>query len=203
LNKFLLQNPDAEKYWVSRGEKKFSIGDVVRNLDDFLERFGLLDLDQLTPIHGDFCFSNLLYDHRSRMIRMIDPRGEFGVPGIYGDARYDLAKLFHSVAGGYDFIVSDRFHVSCSSDGQLRLDLATDEYHQRVKVLFQSQLLQNPKTYQQVLAIQALLFISMLPLHQDRPVRQLAMLAVGLGQFAELMTKELENDCCHIHGGVR
>ena len=33
---------------------------------------------------------------------MIDPRGYFGTTEIYGDERYDWAKLYYSIVGNYD-----------------------------------------------------------------------------------------------------
>jgi len=59
---------------------------------------------QFTPsmIHGDCCFSNILYGADRNIIRFIDPRGSFGKVGIFGDIRYDVAKLQHSVDGLYE-----------------------------------------------------------------------------------------------------
>ena len=33
---------------------------------------------------------------------LIDPRGYFGYTELYGDARYDWAKLYYSIVGNYD-----------------------------------------------------------------------------------------------------
>ena len=62
-------------------------------------------------MHGDFCFSNILFDLGHQIVRVIDPRGRFGQKGIYSDPRYDMAKLRHSIGGLYDFIVADLFDV--------------------------------------------------------------------------------------------
>ncbi|NDG04263.1 MAG: hypothetical protein EB121_02760, partial [Alphaproteobacteria bacterium] len=60
--------------------------------------------------HGDFFFGNIFYDVRAERVQVIDPRGfmEAGPPTFYGDARYDLAKLAHSVIGQYDRILAGR-----------------------------------------------------------------------------------------------
>jgi hypothetical protein len=126
----------------------------------------------------------LLYDCRVRLVKMIDPRGEFGVPGVFGDRRYDLAKLAHSYAGKYDFIIADRVSVEIESDGQMRVCVQADDYYTRVQSIFDSVLLPTVRLREQVYKIQALLFLSMLPLHVDRPNRQLAMLATGLELYA-------------------
>jgi len=185
LEDFTAQHPTAKDYFVSRGVEKWSIGRVQRTLERFVQRAGLLAIDELTPIHGDFCFSNLLYDPKVRLIKMIDPRGEFGVPGVFGDRRYDLAKLAHSYVGRYDFIVSDRFSVEVESHGQLHVYLQTNDYYTRVRSIFDAVLLPDAELRRQVYALQALLFLSMLPLHADQPRRQLAMLTVGLELYAQ------------------
>lgn len=185
LHDFIAQNPPAKNYFVCHGAEKWSISRVQQTLASFVEHSGLLEIDELSPIHGDFCFSNLLYDCKVRLIKMIDPRGEFGVPGVFGDRRYDLAKLAHSYAGGYDFIIADRFSVEIESQGRLRVYLQTNDYYTRVRSIFETVLLADVTLRQQVDALQALLFLSMLPLHVDKPRRQLAMLATGLQLFAQ------------------
>lgn len=185
LEQFAAQNPTAKNYFVCRGAENWSIVRVQQTLASFVEQSGLLELDELSPIHGDFCFSNLLYDYKVRLVKMIDPRGEFGVPGVFGDRRYDLAKLAHSYAGGYDFIVADRFSVDVEAEGRLRVHVQANDYFTRVRSIFDACLLPDVALRQQVDAIQALLFLSMLPLHVDKPRRQLAMLATGLELYAQ------------------
>lgn len=185
LAEFVAQNPSAERYYVYSGDERWSVDRVQNTLASFVERSGLLEIDELTPIHGDFCFSNLLYDCKTRIVKMIDPRGEFGVPGVFGDRRYDLAKLAHSYAGGYDAIIADRFKVEIEEEGQLRLHVQTNDYYTKVRSIFNVVLLPDAALRQQIDALQALLFLSMLPLHVDKPVRQLAMLATGLELYAQ------------------
>lgn len=192
LDEFTEQQPSAKDYFVCRGSEKWSIARVQRTLGRFVEQSGLLELDELTPIHGDFCFSNLLYDPKVRLIKMIDPRGEFGVPGVFGDRRYDLAKLAHSYAGRYDFIVSDQFSLEVESQGQLRVNLQTNEYFTRVRSIFDAVLLPDAELRRQVYALQALLFLSMVPLHADKPRRQLAMLTIGLELYAQSWSSGVE-----------
>lgn len=185
LADFVSQNPSANQYFVCHGAERWSIDHVLQTLDSFVQRSGLLEIDELSPIHGDFCFSNLLYDCKARLVKMIDPRGEFGVPGIFGDRRYDLAKLAHSYTGGYDFIVADKFSAEVDADGLLHLAVQKNGYDARVRSIFEAVLLPDAALRQQVNALQALLFLSMLPLHADKPRRQLAMLATGLQLYAQ------------------
>jgi hypothetical protein len=137
-------------------------------------------------IHGDFCFSNILYDLNNQIIRLIDPRGSFGETGIYGDPRYDMAKLRHSIAGMYDYIVSDLFEITETEtgfNGKIFTDIAHDEFINE----FDAVLLDFGYNINEIALIEGLLFISMLPLHQDKPLRQKMMYMKGL----ELLNKTL------------
>lgn len=52
-------------------------------------------------IHGDCTFSNLMLREDGTPV-FIDPRGYFGFTELYGDVRYDWAKLYYSIVGNYD-----------------------------------------------------------------------------------------------------
>jgi hypothetical protein len=143
--------------------------------------------EDCTLIHGDLCLSNVLYDVGGGIVRLIDARGRWGSedsPIGAGDLKYDLAKLRHSLCGGYDFIVNDLFDLRLGEDGTtLDWQLARQPQHRAVAAQFDA-LLAPRHDLQEVRLIEALLFISMLPLHADRPRRQLAMAGVGLAQLA-------------------
>ncbi|WP_210397314.1 hypothetical protein [Motiliproteus sediminis] len=141
-------------------------------------------------VHGDFCFSNILYDFRTRRIKVVDPRGIDldGKPSIFGDQRYDYAKLYHSVHGLYDLIVAGRLEASGNQTEQL-LELRDDwfDYHQSIKQVFEEVFFGGqPEKMASIRAINVHLFLSMLPLHADRPDRQLTMLANAYRLYAEL-----------------
>ena len=182
---YIEQYPKAVDMWVPVSGRRMLLSEVLLTIDSYVEETGLLTPASLTPIHGDMCFSNLLYDSRGRNIKLIDPRGEFGIPGIYGDPRYDKAKLMHSYAGGYDLIVSDHFEVEVASSGLLTCSVQMDDYHHKVRQILDAVLFTDDKDRRQCDAIQALLFLSMLPLHCDKPKRQLAMLFIGLNLYAK------------------
>lgn len=132
--------------------------------------------------HGDFCLSNILFDSRIDRLKVIDPRGldANGEETIYGDINYDIAKLSHSIIGLYDFILSGAFDVSkvCHSDyDEYKLTIYIDERIQKIqKIFLEKKFLRELGCYE-VMPIIILLFISMLPLHEDDSKRQMALLA--------------------------
>jgi len=137
----------------------------------------------LAIVHGDFCFSNIFYDFRAGAIRCVDPRGHMdgARPSIYGDARYDTAKLYHSAVGGYDFIVAGRYRLQDDGAHALRIDIPELADNAQVidaflKTPFGGRQPQDTASN----AIAVLLYLSMLALHGDNPQRQRALLANAL-----------------------
>jgi hypothetical protein len=104
---------------------------------------------------------------------LIDPRGSFGAAGIFGDTRYDLAKLYHSVYGLYDFIINDLFRVSVKGT-DVTLDIRTSPRHKEICERFESVFFPHFNR-EEVLLVTAMLFASMPALHYDAPQRQTAM----------------------------
>lgn len=162
------------------GRPCLALKDCLEQLPEMLQASGLLEPAPFGVIHGDFCLSNILFDRRSRAIRLVDPRGRFGAYSLHGDPRYDLAKLSHSFNGGYDFLVHGLFALTRSAPGRLALRLFEDEGHSAVRDQFNQTFLPGEATFRQVRGIEALLFLSMVPLHTDRPRAQEAFLARGL-----------------------
>lgn len=135
--------------------------------------------EDVTVIHGDFHLGNILYDVNSRLLKLIDPRGSFGISGIYGDSKYDLAKLRHSIAGGYDLIVNDLFSVE-HDQGSFELTTTLLPIQESVAQFLDQQIEDRGFSVDDIKTIEGLLFLSMLPLHGDHPKRQLAMFVRAL-----------------------
>ncbi|WP_305309474.1 hypothetical protein [Phenylobacterium sp.] len=138
-------------------------------------------------MHGDFCFSNILYDSRVRRIKALDPRGLVGArPTLYGDSRYDLAKLAHSIVGRYDQIIAGRYRVSQNGD-----DYAIDFEDIPAQGWLQDALADMSVDGvggldTAVRAVMVSLFLSMPPLHAERPDRQRAFVANALRLWRDL-----------------
>lgn len=134
--------------------------------------------------HGDFHFGNIFYDFRSRKVRVVDPRGQLsnGTLTMYGDTRYDLAKLGHSILGRYDLLIADRYHLNYDGGYNVALDFGTDGAGPpEIETLYAEMTIgRYPTADRKAVALIALLFLSMLPLHASNPKRQIALLANGL-----------------------
>ena len=141
---------------------------------------------QVCWTHGDSCFRNVFFDFRSERLKFIDPRGAdaTGKPYPWGDPRYDLAKLAHSVYGAYDLIVCDRFTLIDESEHSLSLKLDYTPEMLAAKMAF---LKTTFGAWQgddiTIQGIVVLLFLSMISLHADMPNRQRAFMANALGLY--------------------
>lgn len=182
---------DRDQSWsyVSAPENeplKLSIAELAKRSEEHLPR----DETGFCLMHGDLCFSNILYDFRTNRIKVIDPRGVTVDEklSIYGDIRYDIAKLSHSILGMYDWIVAG-YHTTSLENGQISIEIPEHQSHRDVQALFlqlvEEQFHLSPV---ELYAMQIQLFLSMLPLHADDPVRQDALLANAFRLY-DLMTR--------------
>jgi hypothetical protein len=142
-----------------------------------------------TLMHGDFCFSNILYNSRVQRIRLIDPRGGFtdSKHTVFGDHRYDVAKLAHSVVGRYDLLMCGR--AACTQDGaDYTLSFPADPDAAWLEEAFTALTVAGERCDLQLTwAVMVGLFLSMLPLHADRPDRQVAFIANALRLHQKLV----------------
>ena len=141
----------------------------------------------MTFIHGDLHPANILFDPYSRIFKFIDPRGNFGEPSVYGDHHYDIAKLRHSFSGRYDFILSDQFEIT-EDKNIFTYKTFHDKEHEDIATYFDTTLLLAGYNLETIKTIEALMFISMIPLHSDAPMRQLAMFVTGIKKLNALQT---------------
>lgn len=144
-------------------------------------------------MHGDFCFSNMLYDLRSDRIQLIDPRGLIqGEMTIYGDIRYDLAKLGHSIVGRYDQIIGEKLESNVTGSS-FELIIPSDEQRNWISGKFLNSrvgadLCDSPA----IKAAMVSLFLSMVPLHSEDPQRQQTLFANGLRLFATFFPEAVD-----------
>jgi len=136
-------------------------------------------------IHGDCCFSNILYGPEKNIIRFIDPRGSFGPKGLYGDIRYDVAKLYHSVDGMYEAFIMDKFKVKQNGnfyDIIVKDDAEIDWAKQEFEWAFFPQF-----NIKEIKIIQGCIFIGMCARHYDSMERQRAMYLTGIRLLNEAL----------------
>lgn len=66
--------------------------------------------------HGDCQLTNILLDENGQIF-FIDPRGYFGRTKIYGDVRYDWAKLYYAICGNFDQYNIKNFKLNINNEG--------------------------------------------------------------------------------------
>lgn len=142
-----------------------------------------------TLMHGDFCFSNILYDSRADRITVIDPRGHVsaGTASAFGDVTYDLAKLSHSISGQYDHILAGRYALRLEGSHGFTIGFEASEHHRWLQHALSDLKVDGVGAgNRSVRAVTVSLFLSMLPLHADRPDRQAAFIANALRLYIDL-----------------
>ncbi|MFM5068537.1 hypothetical protein ACEUBL_05535 [Aeromonas veronii] len=163
--------------WAFNSSAPVSVHKILQEIEVFLPT----DLPAQTIMHGDLCFSNIIYDFRTERVKVIDPRGvtPTGELTIYGDYRYDIAKLSHSVIGLYDWIIAGYFKIYFDGDNKnidFKLDINPEYFELEdafVEMISSRYEIHKLSLY----AMQIHLFLSMLPLHSDNKPRQQALFA--------------------------
>lgn len=172
-----------EEFYINNIKIK-SLNKLKELIIELVEKLEINKKEELNIIHGDYFFANILYDPTADIIKLIDPRGDFGGYGIYGDPNYDLAKLAHSVDGKYDFIIEDLFELE-ELDKGFNYKIIYSKKYDEIKELFYSNF--DKEARLTIKFIQTLLFLSMIPLHKDKPKRQKVMLGVGVRILNEVI----------------
>ncbi|MFM4704714.1 hypothetical protein [Aeromonas bivalvium] len=132
-----------------------------------------------TVMHGDLCFSNIIYDFRTNCIKVIDPRGidHKGNITIEGDEKYDISKLAHSIIGLYDYIIAG-YHTTSINwlERKISFSMPSMVKHTQLQEFFIKSVEDRFGVLPLSLyAMQVHLFLSMLPLHDDDKARQDAL----------------------------
>jgi hypothetical protein len=179
------QNLDLNKRWVLNGQTLPSINSIVVEMNDLIP---IPSLEVQSIMHGDFCFSNILYNFRTQSIKVIDPRGidEDYNETIFGDIRYDIAKIAHSILGLYDFIIAGYFTYEELKPYHIEFEIYTNPTIRKIQAYYENccmggMSIKKASTY----PILIHLFLSMLPLHNDNSTRQQAFLANALRLYIE------------------
>jgi hypothetical protein len=174
---------DFDKPVIVNGIKLPQINQITDDLIESMLKFPSI----YSLVHGDYCFSNVLYDGRSQTIKMIDPRGldHNQEKTIYGDLIYDLAKFYHSAIGLYDFIIADAYEINIKNQ-EIYFKINSNTQVEHVGTLLkEKEVIQGIKV-QDMIPLVAILFLSMIPLHSDNKRRQMAFLANALCLYSEI-----------------
>jgi hypothetical protein len=178
---------DLNQSWILNDEILPSINMILSHINSVLKSDKSLNK---SLIHGDFCFSNILYDFRKKSIKVIDPRGVNFENQLdnYGSVVYDISKLCHSMIGLYDFIIIGEFIYRENEDYNIYFNIPISESKKKIANLFSSIDFQYFNfTINEIYAVMIHLFLSMLPLHNDKPQRQKAFIANALRLYTEFV----------------
>lgn len=157
--------------------------------DQMLTRISKL-IDTSEPyhsiIHGDPVFTNILVSNRVGIVKFLDPRGNFGEDTIYGDLRYDIAKIRQCYHGKYDYIINGLFRLEHLEENRFNYHFFPVSYRYDLDVdrIFEGM----GMDIDTIRVIEALLFFSMIPLHVNKD-RQIMFFLRG----CETIAGDLEN----------
>ena len=180
---------------ISINEKKYvSLNKLMKILEVEIPQ-RLYGITSFQIIHGDLCFSNILVDNNYAFLKLIDPRGSFGHYDIYGDRRYELAKILHSLEGNYDSIIKEHFFLQYEKEkNKINYKIKKPIFDFDVLELFIKVFDLQGEELENIRFIESLLFLSMIPLHEESRKQQYVMLAVGIELLSTVLDIEEEDE---------
>ena len=105
-----------ERYIKVNGRKCRNVYFYRRELEKKLDKL-IETCKDFSFIHGDCTFSNMMIRDNGDPV-LIDPRGYFGFTELYGDIRYDWAKIYYSIVGNYDRFNLKKFYLSIGENNE-------------------------------------------------------------------------------------
>lgn len=173
-------------HFISSGTSFVNIENIVEKYEMLYEKVKQKNKlkSEFVVGHGDLCFSNILYNKETSMLKLIDPKGALKAEDLWTNPYYDIAKLSHSICGRYDFFNSGLYDIKIEADMKLTLSL---EFNNTEYVeLFKGYLEKYGFDYTLVRLYEASLFLSMLPLHMDNPQKVFGFLLNAINILEEV-----------------
>ena len=126
-----------DKEILINGKKCKNVFFYKRKLQEKLDKLKS-NCERFVFIHGDCTFSNLMVREDNRLV-LIDPRGYFGFTELYGDVRYDWAKLYYSIVGNYDQfnLKHFRLEVGGTAEDGVKLQIESNHWEEMEEVFFE------------------------------------------------------------------
>ncbi|MBQ3494491.1 MAG: hypothetical protein IJA69_03665 [Clostridia bacterium] len=177
------KNPISESEVVElNGQKLFGWKTVLEKLKTKIDVLIKNCKNNLSIIHGDMNFSNIFYYPEISGFKFIDPRGKFLEEGIWGDKRYDVAKMRHSFVYNHNKIVQGFFRLDKTAENCFNL---VYDYDINKENLFNKVIKQFGFDAQEIKIIDGLLFLSQIPLHPEDKNFQIVSYLLGLKMLNE------------------
>tara|TARA_R110000824_G_scaffold118242_1_gene270483 strand:+ start:6704 stop:8647 length:1944 start_codon:yes stop_codon:yes gene_type:complete len=117
--------------------------------------------------HGDMQFDNII--KTAENFKFIDWRDTFGDSIDYGDAYYDLAKLYGGICMNYSYMKDEKNYSYIIESNCIEFSFRTDKVeskllHQKFKRMVKD----NGYSYNKIKTLTALIYLNMAPLHEKR-----------------------------------
>lgn len=148
---------------------------------------------KITAIHGDLCFGNIIGSYNTEKdltsLKLLDPRGSWGRVGIYGDPRYDIAKLYHSCNGRYEYLTNKKYTLTEINSKEFVYEYDDDNVKAVGDILINDIVNEFPHNPADYYLIEGLIYIGMCARHYDCQKRQTIMYLTGVKILNEVLKK--------------
>lgn len=150
--------------------------DPVNRLESVYQRMGSQFLStKYSFIHGDLTMSNILISREGKLY-LIDPRGCFGNTNLYGDVRYDIAKIYYSIVGNFDSLNNGKFNYQRKSKNRHSYSIVDNGFGNYEKNIIEG----LGEQYEIIRFIHATIWLSLIPHVANNPEQQWCTFCNGI-----------------------
>jgi hypothetical protein len=148
-------------------DSEYKINNVlVPKLYQLLE---YIDFDSLCDVvsskfHGDYILENMIIN--SNKITLIDWRQDFAGDIVWGDCKYDLAKMNHNLTIDHSVIYKDLY--KCEENSDVFVDIYVSNNNIRLKKILDKFILEKNYNLNHVELLTGLIWLNISPLHDDK-----------------------------------
>jgi len=148
-----------DKEQIINGKKIPTLASLLNKID-----FDTLCDGFASRFHGDFHFENIIYDKGT--FSAIDWRQDFAGIHEYGDAYYDLAKLYHGIIVNHAMVRKNNFTIKIGSEN-IVVDILRPHILVQCEKIFLEFLTKEGYDVHKVKLLTALIYLNIAPLHHN------------------------------------
>ena len=142
-------------------------GKKYRNIIEDIDYDSLYDGIPTKRYHGDFQFDNVLYNYDSNEFKLIDWRDSFGKSTEYGDAYYDLSKMYAGILMPFNLMKNKKNYSFNKTDNYVTYDFRKNKKLSQFKDHYERWIIKNGFDLTKIKKISSLIYLNISPLHHD------------------------------------
>lgn len=148
---------------------KISVQDSKPSMEKLFKKINWDYLSDEAPSrwHGDYNFSNIVWNEEKEEFKLLDWRQDFGGIIEYGSVYYDLAKMYHGFLFPHPSVKEKKYYIKKQNNGKIKTFIEIPCEIEICKDIFEEFVEENGYDLWKVKILTAIVLLNMSPLHES------------------------------------